>query len=176
MKKLLIAFAIVASACFARAAAVDWMVCIGDDSLAGMNWYVLNGAYSDQLSTLLTNGNTSGFESALSTIGSANYVTGQFVAGDYGTALDTMADAAGSLSVLIVDSALTADSTFYYAEGSTAGYTYEAPNPSPASMEWITTAAFTESTIGSSEVVPEPTSGLLMLLGLAGLALKRKKA
>lgn len=32
------------------------------------------------------------------------------------------------------------------------------------------------STIGSWTAVPEPTSGLLMLLGMAGLALKRKRA
>jgi len=31
-------------------------------------------------------------------------------------------------------------------------------------------------TVGSWRIIPEPTSGLLMLLGLAGLALKRKRA
>ena len=31
-------------------------------------------------------------------------------------------------------------------------------------------------TVGSSSAVPEPTSGLLMLLGMAGLALRRRRA
>ena len=34
----------------------------------------------------------------------------------------------------------------------------------------------TSGTIGSSSTVPEPTSGLLMLLGIAGLALRRRRA
>ena len=37
-------------------------------------------------------------------------------------------------------------------------------------------SAFTYATAQGSEPVPEPTSGLLMLLGMAGLALKRKHA
>lgn len=35
---------------------------------------------------------------------------------------------------------------------------------------------FSTATAGAWQAVPEPTSGLLMLLGLAGLALKRKRA
>ena len=33
-----------------------------------------------------------------------------------------------------------------------------------------------ESAFVVSQVIPEPTSGLLMLFGLAGLALRRRKA
>ena len=41
-------------------------------------------------------------------------------------------------------------------------------------MSMATPYAFSQFT--TSQVVPEPTSGLLMLIGLAGLALKRKRA
>ena len=37
-------------------------------------------------------------------------------------------------------------------------------------------AGFTYATGGNFTAVPEPTSGLLLLLGMAGLALKRKRA
>lgn len=40
----------------------------------------------------------------------------------------------------------------------------------------FSTAAPTSWTLSGIESVPEPTSGLLMLVGLAGLALKRKRA
>ena len=50
-------------------------------------------------------------------------------------------------------------------------------------VDWVNTSAIASgfSTAGVSpfaltSVVPEPTSGLLMLIGMAGLALKRKRA
>ena len=45
--------------------------------------------------------------------------------------------------------------------------------------QWASTTSGKSSTIGSwtaTAAVPEPTSGLLMLLGFAGLALRRKRA
>ena len=48
-----------------------------------------------------------------------------------------------------------------------ASHIYQAPNPTPA--------AFNMGEKGFT-AVPEPTSGLLLLLGVAGLALKRKRA
>ena len=44
-------------------------------------------------------------------------------------------------------------------------FTYEGPLGSEGGMEWKTMSA-----------VPEPTSGLLLLLGVAGLALRRRRA
>ena len=45
-----------------------------------------------------------------------------------------------------------------------------------ASQSELSVASNWKSFSGGSEPVPEPTSGLLMLLGVAGLALKRKRA
>ena len=68
----------------------------------------------------------------------------------------------------------TADGTYVY-EGSAVAGTAIANLPSG---NIGTTASF--STAGSwnytAAAVPEPTSGLLLLLGMAGLALKRKRA
>ena len=49
-----------------------------------------------------------------------------------------------------------------------ASYIYQAPNPTPKTAFDMGKDGFT--------AVPEPTSGLLLLLGVAGLALKRKRA
>ena len=53
------------------------------------------------------------------------------------------------------------------------------PNDGSVFMNLATTAAVTADmykTAGPAQDVPEPTSGLLMLLGVAGLALRRKHA
>ena len=52
-----------------------------------------------------------------------------------------------------------------------SAYDYEAGNPSPGTFTF--TSVPNTGTIAS---VPEPTSGLLLLVGIAGLALRRKRA
>ena len=66
-------------------------------------------------------------------------------------------------SKFMVTTASTAAATYGDSAGTTKAFSIG--NQATASGTWYNTAA-----------VPEPTSGLLMLLGLAGLALKRKRA
>jgi hypothetical protein len=63
----------------------------------------------------------------------------------------------------------------YYTTGlvGSSTYIYTPPDQVPATLELGTSAAAFATT---GTIAPEPTSGLLMLLGMAGLALKRKRA
>lgn len=73
-----------------------------------------------------------------------------------------------------VDTDLAADYTFTLtATDPTSGATYSATG-SGSSDNFGT--GFGGIDAGTWSAVPEPTSGLLMLLGVAGLALKRKRA
>jgi hypothetical protein len=67
------------------------------------------------------------------------------------------------------DAANVADaSNFAYTEVATKSV------PDSGNLAWATT--FASSSGWQAVAVPEPTSGLLMLVGLAGLALRRRRA
>ena len=64
---------------------------------------------------------------------------------------------------------------FYYTLEDAAGNTFESGTRTLKAQATSTgTLAFAST--GTWTAVPEPTSGLLMLLGMAGLALRRKRA
>ena len=74
--------------------------------------------------------------------------------------------------------AVLAEMTNINGDGSTQTYLYEAHNLTGAfdgSTSSKSSGNFTAGS-GSWNMIPEPTSGLLMLIGMAGLALKRKRA
>ena len=87
----------------------------------------------------------------------------------------TVADAAGNVYAAVIYT--FTDETlgdFYIANVGT--YNVEGSGTYTVSGLGTTFSGATASNIGGWTAVPEPTSGLLMLLGLAGLALKRKRA
>ena len=55
-------------------------------------------------------------------------------------------------------------------------YTYADLAANVWATDMLSMKATTPALFGNFHVVPEPTSGLLLLLGVAGLALKRKRA
>lgn len=57
-----------------------------------------------------------------------------------------------------------------------ANATKTAPNAGAMAMSFINLSSNAQTAWTATGAVPEPTSGLLMLLGMAGLALKRKRA
>jgi len=61
----------------------------------------------------------------------------------------------------------------YVADGATVDDTYTI---SGLTSDTWSGEKFTYATGGNFTAVPEPTSGLLMLLGVAGLALRRRRA
>ena len=174
MKKLLIAAAIVCAATLAQAATVNWGVSNVKNSAgaaATANWavmafYTATGAGSDAIVTAIQSKTaaTLAFESKPLTV---SFGSGKVTGHD--------ATAAG-----ITDTTKNYD--FYFVVFNDADATKATEyamvsdlNKEYSSLDGKFSAAgnFSGATWQS---VPEPTSGLLMLLGVAGLALRRRRA
>ena len=185
MKKLIIAVAAVAMGIAANAASFSWTVSKG---------YIYDGA--DTPAKLTSGSAYLVFASALS---QSDLVTA--FAADAATAASTVATKAVStgtigsdarVAVTAFTSDVTADQTAYFvvfnddkmyvsitadAEYAAVGTSEVQFNSVSSSSKLSFDAASGYSAAGwYTAAVPEPTSGLLMLLGMAGLALKRKRA
>ena len=170
MKRMMTVVAAFAMAFAANAASFAWDSYLGGDTFDGMTWYVVNGTGVDSMVNLLAvDGDVAGFQSA---IAATDHQTGVFEAGWEGYAEGGFSSAA-DYAFMIVLGNTDAGSTFYYtAEIGTGDAQYVPPAPQPGTVGFYEVSS---STIASS-AAPEPTSGLLLLLGMAGLALKRKQA
>ena len=78
-----------------------------------------------------------------------------------------------SLFMVVLNDALAAGTTFIYDTMDVSGQVYTPPATSPGVFEAVN-SNFTQA--GTVVAAPEPTSGLLMLVGLGALALRRRKA
>ena len=160
------------------AANVSWNVDLYDisgsaDTTAYTLYVFSDGGTASSLASALNTGgkfDESAYNSALS---SAGKVSGVFD-GD-GWAEGSLDGITGtSVSFLILTDGTTADSTFYYAANVDASpYLYTPPAGASESL-YVDYASFTSGTVGTG--VPEPTSGLLLLVGAGMLALRRKRA
>lgn len=180
MKKLMIAAAIVCAAALSHGASVYWGGAVatvdGTGALAAGTQAAL--LYS---ATAFTGAAT---EVAGWTVGSAADNGGSLVqlytmnasdetnwafSGTY--TVDGSVD--GYYAVLVLNDAGTLAS--YYDIGSISGTTgASSPTDKLVNVDWSGSEYLTSG--GYTVAVPEPTSGLLLLLGMAGLALKRKRA
>lgn len=186
MKKLMIALVAVAIGMVANAASFTWKV---------QNGYIWDGA--DTPAKITSGSAYLVFASALS---QSDLVTA--FAADAATAASTVSSKAVSTGTIgsnarIAETAftsdVTSDQTAYFVVFSgdnmyvsiTADAEYLAVGTSPISFGSVTSSskAFNDVAGGYSgagwygaAAVPEPTSGLLLLLGMAGLALRRKRA
>lgn len=197
MKKLMIVAAGVIAGLVAQASSVAW-TCTGVKDITGASltggsayvffvagdskadtssWAALDGKGADALTTALAGANynykksdltsagdgvfsynaaTAGAALPLSTVG----LTGSTKYSVYAVILDT--ESVTDETHFFVTAATAASTTFADSAATTKSYSLGA-TASATAANWYTAA-------------PEPTSGLLMLLGLAGLALKRKRA
>ena len=188
MKKLVIAFAAVAVAAFAQAATVDWAFSSkntiktysGGDG-ANITVYLLDTAATDYAKTVA--GIADGSITSANITSKAGYLT----SGTTGSSGAKLGKASGSATVASpgVDYSLvfvyfeTVDSKdYYYLSSAAAGKSYDgsAEYPSGTTASWASDAYSQSNWHAVSSSVPEPTSGLLLLLGMAGLALRRKHA
>ena len=192
MKKLMVAAAIVCAAVFAQAAQVNWGGAIADPK------YATSGSYDDfqaNPATAVLIWSETAFSGAATSIDSLALGG---VANNGGTVVSAYTinatDAESSWTFGAFYDNAGSDVNGYYAvlvgngDGSKASYydlgqitgttalsdtTDLSVNGDWSSMTFLQQGGYTVQ-VGAS--VPEPTSGLLLLLGVAGLALRRKQA
>ena len=160
MKKLLVILTIALSAIVANAASWKWTAA---------------NIYDPTDSATKLTGGTATLYAYLSSADASTAVS-----------LTTTSVASGSISVTFENSTSTVagnDYSFYFIlESGDYTYTSATIGPKAAQATDTTTVGFgnlkTATTTGGgwqTAAVPEPTSGLLMLLGMAGLALRRRR-
>ena len=180
MKKLVILAASISLAAITQAASVGWSLATGSTSYAGDAYMFFitgqKGVTGSAAITALLDAGTdvstyafgSGVAPANGNVNATAASTGKTIdAGTYSAffvLFDSASPTAGSTKYALIEGASTLTKTVaattanvVFASGSQATYLSNASN-------WQTYGA------------PEPTSGLLLLLGVAGLALKRKRA
>ena len=176
MKKLMIAAAIVCAAAFAQAASVSWDLAKDADKTYGnQTLYMINGADFLTVTALLTAGGDN-VQSAF--MGYALAIDGEsksiaLNSRGAGSGIAEIGDAT-SVAFFIFKDAI-ADGNVFDTTGviDVKAYLYTPPQDVPGTLGFDpTTFASTNNSIGAA---PEPTSGLLLLLGVAGLALRRKQ-
>lgn len=177
MKKLMFMLAAAVMAVSVQAASVKWTCTnVKEDGVAvsGIAFFVNEATLSQ--SSLSSLKSASDFTTALS----GAYSWTPSTAGNYGATVANadlgLADASDySAYLLIFDTATITDESKYYTTTVKNVATYAGTET--ASVAWAGQSSRISS-VGWTSVsdVPEPTSGLLMLVGLAGLALRRKRA
>ena len=175
MKKLIIAAAIVCAAVVSQAAAVGWN-CAGATNFKGGDYSIfvvgMNGVTgTDQIKAIVAAG---GLEAA------SAYAFGGDVVNSSGAA--TKASGSSGKSITWTGPGEENYSAFIFVQdvdGEFASYTdvksiTMADNSTSKTFQFQNQA--TAFTANKFAVAPEPTSGLLLLLGVAGLALRRRRA
>ena len=182
MKKILVGLFAVATALSVNAASVGWNIATGSTTYANDAYLFFvtgqNGATSIATITALLDNGESAASYAFGSGAVAANGTGIITAAASGKTLD--AGEYTSFFVLFDSATPTAGESKYIVISGTSNLTKTVADSTAqvvfASGNVGTTlsTASNWSSYGSS-AVPEPTSGLLMLLGMAGLALKRKR-
>ena len=182
MKKLMVLVAAIALACAGQAANVNWKMNVAGEGAAWKDAaaYVMafNGSDYDAVIKLLTVTGSDNMASDLGKFALPNGDVTQFsVDSNRGTAITKDAASTGVSGdkmfwVVFTEGSMDAKSAIQWtAATDVSSMKFEAGSPAPGTFTF--TAVPNSGTIAN---VPEPTSGLLMLVGLAGLALRRRRA
>ena len=181
MKKLMIAAAIVCAAAISHGAALNWGVNSITDSkdnkvsLGGTIAYFMDAATYDTFSGLTSDKVAAyckdNYLYDATTQAGRGGATFEKSSGNYVYDPDPSKNPKVSGYIVLFDTADAADAKNY-------AYTAVDTKVTPSSGNIMFTKNFATDTAGWKEItnVPEPTSGLLLLIGVAGLALKRRRA
>ena len=176
MKRMIIAAAMVCAAAFAQAAAVNWSINSVKDSAgaaptagwAVMAFYTAVDAGSDAIVSAIKS-KTAGDLAFETTTLAVSLSKGKVNAHDATVSGITDTSKNYDFYFVVFNNADAAKATEYAIVGD--------PNKEYSSLDgkFKASANFSGATWQTASV-PEPTSGLLMLLGVAGLALRRRRA
>lgn len=174
MKKLILGAVAIAlgfavnAATYNWKAANDWYSADGDSDLAGTVYVFDGSAYAQAaLVSAIAGGDMSQLNNAMA---SAELDAGGFMFSGSGLTDDGADPAFANMYTVVISD----DNSQYWASDIVSVKITDAiKGGSQALFKFGEVTDVAMSPIGS---VPEPTSGLLMLLGVAGLALKRKRA
>ena len=179
MKKLMILAAIVCVAAMSQAAQVTWGNSGSASGLYGIDGTTkltsaLANTYAFSIALVDSDGNAVKTLSGASAINSMT--SGQLQGATWTYTFDTDATTGDTFTILAT---MTVDGKNYEMVIDNSWAIAATDNTGKDTFTWAagTYGGLAESaTVGKWSVVPEPTSGLLLLLGMAGLALKRKRA
>ena len=180
MKKIMIAAVIVCAAAMSQAAALNWAsYAYHNDGAADADWFTGGQGYlvlvTDAVKFAVADDLTITGGTLLTGEGSRSAYDGGYVFGAIdGSAFGAEDGVKYTFAILATDkgtsSALPTDGLYGY-----DGF-YEVTWNKDTGASWDPSEDHMAAVTTAVQSVPEPTSGLLLLLGVAGLALKRKRA
>ena len=183
MKKLIVAALTVAMAVVANASSVKWSMANGvlspspdGSAQSGRCSYYTMLIFTDSQADAVNSAITAGNFESLGTMAVSSAQSAK--AGSFTGVVNGLTGTSATLFAVVFDTYSTtegiADAGYYYKTGNITQSTYDPTGSDPA-----TTAVFTSTQMTgtwTATAVPEPTSGLMLLLGMAGLALRRRRA